>query len=112
VVNTELDIATLAAAASETRRGETGWDEDAWVGALIATQHADPPWPAVRVWLAVAHEIGDEQGHPRHLIEAARAPLGPGSAPGDIPAAVAPMLDEVRARAAEATAALKSERAS
>lgn len=99
----ELDIATLAAAAAETRRGEPGWDEDSWTGALIATQHADPPWPVVRVWLAVVHEIGDPHGHPRSLIEAARDPMRQGSGRRDEDA-IARIAAEAKARAEQARA--------
>ena len=98
----ELDIATLAAAAAESRRGEPGWDEDTWTGALIATQHADPPWPWSRVWLAVVHEMGDRTGHPHKVIEAARDPLKrPGGVRRD-EGAIARIQAEMEARAEEA----------
>ena len=71
------------------------------LAALIATQPADPPWPAKRAWLAVVHEMNDQNGHPHKVIEAARDPLKRSGGMRDEDA-IARIAAEAKARAEQA----------
>ncbi|MCW2900005.1 MAG: hypothetical protein JWO67_2270 [Streptosporangiaceae bacterium] len=72
-----LDIPSVAAAVVAARPGDPDWTEDATIGALLATQNANPPWTAERVWWELALELSKPDAHPRNLIRAAN-PLTPG----------------------------------
>lgn len=85
-------------------RGEE-WAGDL-AGALAAAHNAGWDWP--RAFRYATRLMADEEALPRDMAEAARDPLKPAVAAGAAPAAVAPVLDEVRAKAAAAAAVLKA----
>lgn len=80
-----LDIPSLAAAVVAARPGDPVWTEDSVTGALLATQTANPPWTAKRVWWELALELSKDDSHPRNLIRAAN-PIAHGDAspPSDV----------------------------